>query len=129
MWLRLSKYEPPLSRNTLRNSDTFFSERDFASVLLVRRRLVHCTAVRSMKRGALWGKHGVGGGTTSTLAVSNMHPQKFWEYSYYIYERTDNSLLLEPDDSVRLITKFATGHHNEPFSPTRLHRAESLKSE
>jgi len=119
---------PPLSRNTLRNSDTIFLERDFASVLLERRRLVHCTAVRSMKRGALWGKRG-GGPQVHSLSVT-CTPQKIGEYSYYIYQPTDNSLVLGPEDSVQLITKFATGRHNEPVSPIRLQRAESfLKSE
>jgi hypothetical protein len=37
--------------------------------------LVHCTAVRSMKRGTFGG--GRRGGGTSTLAVSNTHPQQF----------------------------------------------------
>jgi hypothetical protein len=58
------------SRNTLRNSEPFFGG-GFMSVLLEMRQVVQCTAVRSMKRGSLWGEQR---GGTSTLAASNMHP-------------------------------------------------------
>jgi hypothetical protein len=118
MWLRLSKWEPPSQPENTSEFGYIFLERGFASVLLERRQVVHCTAVRSMKRGTLWGKHERGGGEgTSTLAVSNMHPQQFGEYSYYISQPTNDSLVLESDDSIPLI-KFATERHNEPVSAT-----------
>jgi hypothetical protein len=128
MWLRLSKCETPSQPE----HTSEFGYNFFRAGLCVS--LAGEAAASSLLCGEVNETRRVVGetrrGATSTLAVSNMHPQKIGEYSYYIYQPTDNSLVLGPEDSVQLITKFATGRHNEPVSPIRLQRAESfLKSE